>query len=118
MSTTGSNFNYASDFTCHGCVYPGSFVLDYHALYLQHFTSTVSIEYTCHIKLFRNGSVHEILSYENVDYFGTNIPSVVGKKSNLNEQNFKVYWKTRMEDGGWRMEGGGLRIRDRRSRIS
>ena len=36
--------NYASDFTCHGCVYPGSFVLDYHALYLQHFTSTVSIE--------------------------------------------------------------------------
>ena len=27
---------------CHGCVYTGSFVLDYHALYLQHFVSIES----------------------------------------------------------------------------
>ena len=37
---------------------------------------------------------------------------MVGKKSNLNEQNFKVYWKTRMEDGGWRIENKGSEIED------
>ena len=42
---------------------------------------------------------------------------MVVKKSNLNEQNFKVYWKTRMEDGGWRMEDGGWRIENKGSEI-
>ena len=39
---------------CHGCVY--TFVLDYHALYLEHF---VSIEQKSPIELFRNRAVHE-----------------------------------------------------------
>ena len=30
---------------------------------------------------------------------GQLITSVVEKKDNRNEQNFEVYWKTRMEDG-------------------
>ena len=34
------------------------------------------------------------------------ITSVVEKKkNNLNEQNFKVYWKNRIEDGGIRDRG-------------
>ena len=41
---------------CHGCVYTGSFVFGYHALY---FNTTMSIEYKSHIGLFRNESVHE-----------------------------------------------------------
>ena len=41
---------------CHGCAYTGSFVLDCHALYLQHF---MSIEQTSHVEFFRNGSAHE-----------------------------------------------------------
>ena len=44
-----------------------------------------------------------ILSLESVDYFGTTDHfSGRKKKNNLNEQNFKVYWKIRIEDGGIR----------------
>ena len=41
-----------------------------------------------------------ILSPESVDYFGTtdHFSGRKIKKNNLNEQNFKVYWKIRIED--------------------
>ena len=41
-----------------------------------------------------------ILSLESVDYFGT-IEHFSGRKQKiLNEQNFKVYWKIRIEESG------------------
>ena len=82
---------------CHGRVYTGSFVLDYHALYLQHFTS---IEYKSHIELFRNGSVHELYRLKALITLEQVITSVVEKKNNLNKHNFEVYRKTRNEDRG------------------
>ena len=58
-----------------------------------------------------------ILSLESVDYFGTTDHfSGRKKKNNLNQQNFKVFWKTRIEDRGSRIEDRGLRIEDRGSR--
>ena len=41
------------------------------------------------------------------------ITSVVEKKNNLNEQNFEVHWKTRIEDRGSRIEDRGSGIGDR-----
>ena len=52
---------------CHGCVYTGSFVLDYHALYLQPRWQNIEIPYRACPE--RVGS--RILSLESVDYFGT-----------------------------------------------
>ena len=69
---------------CHGCVYTGSFVLDYHTLYLRHFMST---EYKSHIELFRNGSVHEFYRFKVLITLEQLITSVVEKMNNLNEQN-------------------------------
>ena len=72
---------------CHGRVYTGSFVLDYHALYLQHFTS---IEYKSHIELFRNGSVHELYRLKALITLEQVITSVVEKKNNLNKNRRKA----------------------------
>ena len=42
-----------------------------------------------------------ILSLESVDYFGTTDHfSGQKKENNHNQQNFKVYWKIRIEDRG------------------
>ena len=56
---------------CHGCIYTGSFVLDYHALYLQHFMSihVHRIEIPCRAFPERVGP--RILSLKSVDYFRT-----------------------------------------------
>ena len=50
--------------------------------------------------------------------------SLTAYASETNEQNFEMYYKTRIEDRGsriedrgWRMEDGGSRIGDRPSRI-
>ena len=52
---------------CHGGVYTGSFVLDYHALYLQPRLQNIEIPYRACPE--RVGP--RILSLESVDYFGT-----------------------------------------------
>ena len=50
-----------------------------------------------------------ILWLESVDYFGTSDHfSGRKKKNNLNEQNFKVYWKIRIEDRGSRNQGSRI----------
>ena len=51
----------------HGCVYTGSFVLDYHALYLQPRVQNIEILYWA----FPERVGPRILSLESVDYFGT-----------------------------------------------
>ena len=78
---------------CHGCVYTGSFVLDYHALYLlQHF-----------IELFRNRSVHEFYRLKALITLEQLISSVVEKRS---------------EDRGSMIENGGSGIENQGSVIS
>ena len=52
---------------CHGVVYTGSFVLDYHALYLRPRLQNIEIPYRACPE--RVGP--RILSLESVDYFGT-----------------------------------------------
>ena len=54
---------------CHGCVYMGSFVLDYHALYLQHFVSIEQIQIPYRAFLEHVGP--PILSLQSVNYFRT-----------------------------------------------
>ena len=51
-----------------------------------------------------------ILSLESVDYFGTtdHFSGRKKKKNNLNEQNFKVYWKIRIKDRGSRNQGSRI----------
>ena len=58
-----------------------------------------------------------ILSLETVDYFGTTDPfsGRKKKKNNLYEQNFKVYWKIRIEDRGSRIEKSGIEDRLKRT---
>ena len=86
------------------CFYTGSFVLDYHALFLQHF---LSIKYKSHIELFRNRSAHVFYRLKALITLEQVINSVVEKKNNLNEQNFEVYWKTRIEvRGSWIRDTG------------
>ena len=74
-----------STLTCHGCVYTGLAALHVHK---------------SHIELFRNGLVQEFYSLKVLTILEQQITSVVEKKkkNNLNEQNFKVYWKIRIED--------------------
>ena len=81
----------------HGCLYTGSFVLDCHALYLQHF---LFMEQKSHIELSWNRSVHKFYRLKALITLEQVITSVVEKKKNLNEQNFEVYWKTRIGDRG------------------
>ena len=96
---------------CHGCVYTGSFELDYPRTLLAalHVYRT-EIPY----RAFPEQVGPRILSLS-VDYFEQLITSVVEKKKNLNEENFKVYWKigSRIEDRGSRIEDRGSRIEDR-----
>ena len=71
---------------CHRCVYTGSFVLDCHALYLQHI-HVHRIEISC--RAFPARLDPRILSVESVDYFGTSdYFSRRKKRNNLDEQNF------------------------------
>ena len=66
---------------CHGCVYTDSFVLDCHALYLQHL---MSIEYMeSHVNLFRNESVHEFYRLKALITLEQVITSVVEKKRTI-----------------------------------
>ena len=88
---------------CHGCVYTGSFELDYpHTLLAALHVHRIEIPY----RAFPEQVGPRILSPESVDYFGTTDHfSGRKKKNNLNEQNFKVYWKIRIEDRGIRDRG-------------
>ena len=70
------------------------------ALYLQHF---ISIEYKSHIELFRNGLVQEFYRWK-CWFFWNNLSRQWSKKK-INEQNFEVYWKIRIEDRGSRDRG-------------
>ena len=65
----------------------------------------MSIEEKSHIELFRSGSVHEFYRLKARITLEQVITSVVEKKkNNLNEQNFEVYWKSRIKDRGSGME--------------
>ena len=92
---------------CHGCVYTGSFELDYPRTQLAAALHVHRIEIP--YRAFPEQAGPRILSLS-VDYFEQLITSVVEKKKNLNEENFKVYWKigSRIEDRGSRNQG--LRI--------
>ena len=92
----------------HGCVYTGSFQsfeLDYpRTLLAALHVHRIEIPY----RAFPKRVGPRILSLESVDYFGTNDHFSVRKKrefNNLNEQNLKVYWKIRIEDGGIKYRG-------------
>ena len=58
---------------CHGCVYTGSFVLDYHALYM-------SIEQKFHDEIFLKGSVQEFYRLKALIALEQVISSVLQKK--------------------------------------
>ena len=58
---------------CHGCFYTGSFVFDYHALYM-------SIEQKSHIEIFRKGSVQEFYRLKALIALEQVISSVLQKK--------------------------------------
>ena len=76
------------------------------ALYLQHFMSTHVHRIEIPYRVFPEWVGPRILLLESVDYFGTTDHfSGRKKKNNLNEQNFKVYWKIRIEDRGIRDRG-------------
>ena len=83
---------------CHGCVYTGSFELDYpRTLLAALHVHRIEIPYRAFLERFGP----RILSLERVDYFGAT-DHFSGRKKNLNEQNFKVNWKMRIEDQGIR----------------
>ena len=52
------------------------------------------------VEWFENGSFHEFCHLKALITLEQLITSVVEKKNNLHEQNFKVYWKIRIEDQG------------------
>ena len=90
---------------CHGCVYTASFELDYRRTLLAALhVHGIEVPY----RAFPERIGPRILSLESVDYFGRTDHFSVRKKekNNLKEQNFKVYWKIKIED---------RRIRDRGS---
>ena len=97
-TTTGSNFNYPSDVT---------YVFVWVALYLTitHSTCSTSCPNIIIIELFRNVSVHEFyrLKVLITSTLEQVITSVVQKKNNIYEPNFKVYWQSRIEDRGSRI---------------
>ena len=75
---------------CQGCVYAGSFELDYpRTLLAALHVHRIEIPY----RAFPERVGPRILSLESVDYFGTT------------DDNFKVYWKIRIEDRGSRNQG-------------
>ena len=79
---------------CHGCVYTGNFVLDHHACYLQHFMSIHVHRIEIPYRTFPERNLKALITLEQVN------TSVVEKKNDLNEQNFEVYWRTRIGDWG------------------
>ena len=83
---------------CHRCVYTGSFELDYPRTLIAA------------LHVHRIAFPERVPSLESVDYFGTtdNFSGRKKKKENLNEQNFKVYWKIRIEDRGSRNQGSRI----------
>ena len=84
---------------CHECVYTASFELGYpHPLFAAVHVHRIEIPY----RAFPQRVGPRILLLESVDYFGTTDHFSVRKKekNNLNEQNFKVYRKIRIEDRG------------------
>ena len=87
---------------CHGCVYTGSFELDYpRTLLAALHVHRIEIPY----RAFPERVGPRILSLESVDYFGTTDHFSGRNKNNLNEQNVKVYWKIRIENRGIRGRG-------------
>ena len=60
----------------------------------------MSIEWKSHIELFQDGLFHKLYHFKALTSLEQLITSVVEKKNNRNEQNFKVYWKTRIRDRG------------------
>ena len=92
---------------CHGCVYTGSFELDYpRTLLAALYVHRMEIPYRAFAKRVgpRSYSLKVFIILEQL------ITSVVEKKkNNLNQQNFKVFWKTRIEDRGLRIEDRGSR---------
>ena len=79
---------------CHGCVYTGSFVLDHHARYLQHFMSIHVHRIEIPYRAFLEWNLKALITLEQVN------TSLVEKKNDLNEQNFEVYWRTMIGDWG------------------
>ena len=80
---------------CHRCVYTGSFELDYpRTLLAALHVHRIEIPY----RAFPERVGPRILWLESDDYFGTtdHFSGQKKKKKNLNEQNFKVYWKIRI----------------------
>ena len=82
----------------HGCVYRGSFELEYlRTLLAALHVHRIEIPY----RAFPERVGPTILSLESVDYFGTTAHfSGRKKENNLNKQNLKVYWKIKIEDRG------------------
>ena len=76
---------------CHGCFDTGSFELDYpRTLLAVLHVHRIEIPY----RAIPERVGPRFLSLESVDYFGTTDHfSDWKKKNNLNEKNFKVYWK-------------------------
>ena len=90
---------------CHGCVYAGTSELDYpRSLLAALHVHRIEIPY----RAFPERVGPRILSLESVDYFVTTDHFSGRKKNNLNEQNFKVYWKIRIEDRGSRNQGSRI----------
>ena len=76
---------------CHGCVYTGSFELDYpRTLLAALHVHRIEIPY----RAFPERLVQEFYRLKVLIILEQLITSVVEKKkNNLNGQNFKVYWK-------------------------
>ena len=54
---------------CHGCVYTGSFVLDHHARYLQHFMSIHVHRIEIPYRAFPERNLKALITLEQVNYF-------------------------------------------------
>ena len=92
---------------CHGCVYTGNFVSDYHALFLQHRRHVYRIKNLIS-RAFPERVGPRPLLLESVGYFGTT--------DFFNGRN-KEQSSRFTEKPGWRMEDGGSGIENRGSRI-
>ena len=54
---------------CRGCVYTGSFVLDHHARYLQHFMSIHVHRIEIPYRAFPEWNLKALITLEQVNYF-------------------------------------------------